>query len=84
MNDFVRKRKIIGRNVRGRRKVLDLLQRDLAEPLDTSIQRIGRVEQGKAGLEFQEVTTVCEILNINDPKMLLEENAFYPEKTSDR
>jgi transcriptional regulator with XRE-family HTH domain len=69
-------RRIYGSNIRVRRLTLKLYQRDIAEALGTTEARISRVESGESGLFFEEADKLCEILSIEDPKVLLEKDYF--------
>lgn len=69
-------RKIIGDNIRARRKVLDLTQHDLSEAVGTTRQRIGRIEAGSTDLDFSEVPALATKLGLPDPLVLLQENLF--------
>jgi DNA-binding Xre family transcriptional regulator len=69
-------RRIYGENIRVRRLTLRLYQKDVAEALGTSEARISRIETGESGLFFEEINKLCEVLSIEDPKVLSEQDYF--------
>ncbi len=77
--------KIIGQNIKARRRALGLIQQDLADHLHVSRQQIGAIEQGKAFLDFAEAPAIAAALSLDDPLILLEEDVFIrtPKRTID-
>jgi transcriptional regulator with XRE-family HTH domain len=70
------RRKIIARNIRARRRVLELTQVDLADALGVSADRIRRIESGKASIDFEEVQPLCESLGIEDQNVLYQQDYY--------
>lgn len=76
-DSLVGRRKIIARNIRARRKVLDLTQGDLAEAIGVDKGRIGRIERGIASLDFEEIPPLCDLLGIEDHNILYQPDYFH-------
>lgn len=73
---MIQQRRIIGANIRARRSVLGLTQDDLGAFIGASRQRVGCIESGDSPLDFSEVPSLAEGLQIPNPMILFEPDVF--------
>lgn len=69
-------RSLIGKNLATRRKSLGLSQAKLAEAIGYSRKHMGRIERGEASLPAELLPIVGTVLKLNNPLILMQEEAF--------
>jgi transcriptional regulator with XRE-family HTH domain len=65
-------KKELGARIRGRRKYLDLTQKELGYRLGVDGSRISKIESGEQGMKIEFFGQLCEELGVTDAELLYE------------